>query len=200
MIRRPPRSTLFPYTTLFRAGEELLNAVARRLKSVVRTADTLVRLGGDEFVIVLAPIESRDQAKEVAARAIQALRPPLRLLGVDVHTSPSIGIAFYPADGGSAESLLAHADAAMYAAKQSGRGTFECYAAGMGTSTQERFLLESDLHTALTAGQIELHHPPKNHTPPGLGHNPQALIPWPHPPPRRFAAEKFISLPQEGGL
>ena len=183
-----------------RAGDELLKEVARRLKSVVRTADTLVRLGGDEFVIVLAPIESREQAKEVAARAIQALRPPLRLLGVDVHTSPSIGIAFYPADGGSAESLLAHADAAMYAAKQSGRGTFECYAAGMGTSTEERFLLESDLHGALTAGQFELHYQPKIDTASGLVHSAEALIRWRHPQRGLLTAELFIPLAEECGL
>src|SRR2546421_2343750 len=67
MIRRPPRSTLFPYTTLFRSGDELLKEVARRLKSVVRTADTLVRLGGDEFVIVLA--RSEEHTSELQSRS-----------------------------------------------------------------------------------------------------------------------------------
>src|SRR6202043_982107 len=100
-----------------RAGDELLQEVARRLVSVIRTIDTVARFGGDEFVLLASTIAGIEDAPRLAARAIEALQPPVRVAGIDVHTSVSIGIAIYPADGGSIEALLAHADAAMYSAK-----------------------------------------------------------------------------------
>src|ERR1700676_593592 len=97
-----------------RAGDELLQEVARRLVGVVRTIDTVARFGGDEFVLLASTIAAIEDAPRLAARALEALQPPVRVAGIDVHTSVSIGIAIYPADGGSIDALLAHADAAMY--------------------------------------------------------------------------------------
>src|ERR1700722_12188980 len=84
-----------------RAGDELLQEVARRLCTVVRTADTVARFGGDEFVLVGSSIVDAEDALHLAARAIESLRAPVRIAGIDVHTSPSIGIALYPEDGAS---------------------------------------------------------------------------------------------------
>src|ERR1700689_5530502 len=128
------------------AGDELLKEVAQRLKGVVRSMDTLVRLGGDEFVIVMASIQTRDQVPVIATRAIEVLKPPIRLQGVEVRTSVSIGIAFYPSDGVTVEMLLAHADAAMYSAKESARGTYQCFSTSTSTSTRDRIKFESELH------------------------------------------------------
>src|SRR6202140_4277168 len=95
-----------------RAGDELLQEAARRLNTCVPTADTVARFGGDEFVLLASSIVDVEDAPRLAARAIEALQPPVRIAGVDVHTSASIGIALYPADGGSIDALLSHADAA----------------------------------------------------------------------------------------
>src|ERR1700722_580522 len=84
-----------------RAGDELLQEVARRLSAVARTADTVARFGGDEFVLVGSSIVDAEDALHLAARAIESLRAPVRIAGIDVHTSPSIGIALYPEDGAS---------------------------------------------------------------------------------------------------
>src|SRR6202790_833487 len=121
-----------------RAGDELLREVAQRLKSVVRDIDTVVPLVGDEFVVVLAASPERDAAQRAAARIIEAMQAPVRVAGVEIHTSPSIGIAFYPDDASSPENLVAHADAAMYSAKHRGRNNFQCFAPGMDTTPQDR--------------------------------------------------------------
>ena len=81
------------------AGDELLQEVARRLTGLVRSVDTVARMGGDEFVLLITSISHADDAKRLANRAIEALQAPVRIAGIDVHTSPSIGIAFYPHDG-----------------------------------------------------------------------------------------------------
>jgi diguanylate cyclase len=183
-----------------RAGDELLKEVAQRLRGVVRSVDTLVRLGGDEFVIVVASIQNREQVPAIAIRAIEALKPPICLQGVDVRTSASIGVAFYPTDGATGEMLLAHADAAMYGAKQSARGTYQCYATSTSTSTRDRVKLESELHAALAAGQFELHYQPKVDTASGRVHSAEALIRWRHPERGLLLPAVFIPVAEDCGL
>jgi diguanylate cyclase (GGDEF)-like protein len=183
-----------------RAGDELLKEVALRLKGVVRGMDTLVRLGGDEFVIVLASVQTPDQAHAIATRAIEALKPPIRLQEVDVRTSVSIGIAFCPSDGVTVEMLLAHADAAMYSAKQTAHGTYHCFATSTSTFTRDRVKFESDLHAALAAGQFELYYQPKVDTATGRVHSAEALIRWRHPERGLLLPEDFISIAEECGL
>ncbi len=97
-----------------RAGDELLCEVAQRLKGAIRAVDTIARLGGDEFVIIFDGPMTRAEALEMGKRLLKVMEAPMRLLGIDVHVSPSIGIAFYPHDGATVDTLLAHADAAMY--------------------------------------------------------------------------------------
>src|SRR6266480_1505205 len=103
-----------------RAGDELLREAAQRLSHAVRAVDTTARLGGDEFVILLGGPVTQAEAVEIGKRAIQQMEPSMRLLGIDVHISPSIGIAFFPRDGTSVDTLIARADAAMYSAKERG--------------------------------------------------------------------------------
>src|ERR1700722_17116674 len=118
-----------------RAGDELLQEVARRLTAVVRPSDTVARFGGDEFVLIGPSIGDEDDAAALAARVMDVLQAPVRIAAIDIHTSPSIGIAMYPDDGTTMQALLAHADAAMYSAKQHGRGNFRRYEAGMDANT-----------------------------------------------------------------
>ena len=183
-----------------RAGDDLLREVAQRLKSAVRAVDTTARLGGDEFVILVDGPVMRAEAVAIGRRAIDVMRPSMRLLGIDVHISPSIGIAFYPGDGATVDALLARADAAMYTAKDRGRNNVRCYAEGMTTATQDRVRLESELHEALRSGQFELHYQPKVDTASGRINSAEALIRWRHPQRGLVPPKDFIPVAEECGL
>jgi diguanylate cyclase len=182
------------------AGDELLNRVATRLRGVVREVDTVARVGGDEFVLVLGPDADRPDAVTVAHNVIAALKSPVTITGVPLHISTSVGIAFYPQDGTAPDKLLAHADAAMYCAKQRGRNILQCYEPGMDTSTRERVQLESDLHVALARQQFELLYQPKVETATDSFHSAEALIRWHHPELGVIMPEDFIPLAEESGL
>lgn len=183
-----------------RAGDELLRVVAQRLTQAVRSVDTAARFGGDEFVILLAGPVTRAEAIEIGKRAIACMEPAVQLLGIDVHISPSIGIAFYPEDAGSVDGLLARADAAMYSAKERGRNNVQCYEEGMNAITQDRVKLESELYEALRAGQFELHYQPKVDTETGRINSAEALIRWRHPQRGLVPPAEFIHIADECGL
>jgi diguanylate cyclase len=182
------------------AGDHLLQQVARRLTEVIRDVDTVARLGGDEFVIVLSPGTTRQDAATVAQRIIEAMQPVVEIAGITIHTSPSIGIAFYPEDGATVEALVAHADAAMFAAKHRGRNNVQCYAAGMEAGTHDKVRLESDLHAALARGEFELYYQPKVDTMSGTFYSAEALIRWRHPEKGLVSPAAFIPLAEECGL
>ncbi|TLY83023.1 MAG: EAL domain-containing protein [Gammaproteobacteria bacterium] len=183
-----------------RAGDALIKEVAHRLAGVARGTDTVGRLGGDEFLFIMDRLAKHEDAEHIARRAVKALELPIRLDGVDLHTSASIGIAMFPADGKSAEALIANADAAMYCAKQRGRNNIQCYAEGMNSATQERVKLESDLHQALSLKQLELHYQPKVDTKTGLIHGVEALARWRHPQRGLVPPGEFIPLAESCGL
>lgn len=183
-----------------RAGDELLKEVASRLKGVVRDVDTVARLGGDEFVLIITPSPELDAAQQVARRIIDAMQASVRIAGIEIHTSPSIGIAFYPNDAATIETLLAHADAAMYCAKQRGRNNFQCFMPGMNTATQQKVRLESDMRIALDKKQFELHYQPKVNTATGVMHGAEALLRWHHPERGAISPSEFIPIAEECGL
>ncbi|HTU68265.1 MAG TPA: EAL domain-containing protein [Steroidobacteraceae bacterium] len=182
------------------AGDELLNETAQRLRGVVRKVDTVARVGGDEFVLVLSPMSTREDATTVARKVIDAMRAQVRVGGVDLHVSTSVGIAMYPDDGTTADSLLAHADSAMYCAKNRGRNLVQHYDAGMDNATRERVKRENDLHGALSRGELELYYQPKVDTQSQKFHSAEALIRWNHPDHGTIAPEQFIPLAEESGL
>jgi diguanylate cyclase (GGDEF)-like protein len=183
-----------------RAGDELLCEVAERLRGAIRSVDSIARLGGDEFVIVFDGPMTRAETLEMGKRLLKVMEPPMRLLGIDVHVSPSIGIAFYPRDSATIDTLLAHADAAMYHAKERGRNNVQCYTESMGTVTQERVKLGSELHEALRGGQFELHYQPKVDTKTGRINSAEALIRWRHPQRGLLLPAEFIQIADECGL
>lgn len=183
-----------------RAGDTLLQEVAQRLTGAVRAIDTVARLGGDEFVVILNAIADRLEAETTARRAIEAFQAPITIDGIDVHTAPSIGIAYYPDDGTSVDALIAHADAAMHCAKQNGQNKVLCFAASMSEGISNKVKLESDLHRALSQGQFELHYQPKVDTATGAIRSAEALIRWRHPERGLVPPSEFIPLAEECGL
>jgi diguanylate cyclase (GGDEF)-like protein len=183
-----------------RAGDELLQEVARRLSGIVRDVDTVVRSGGDEFMLIINPVASREDGELVAKRAIEALKATLRITGVETHTTPSIGIAFYRADGTTVETLIAHANAAMHCAKQRGRNNAQCFEAGMDTQTRETARLQSDLHDAISLNQFELYYQPKVEVASGAVRSAEALIRWRHPERGLVSPAEFIPFAEDSGM
>ena len=182
------------------AGDELLSRVAVRLRGVINEVDTVARIGGDEFVLLLESVATRDEALRIAQLAIEALQSPVRIADMNLHVSSSIGVAFYPGHGVNADQLLAHADAAMYCAKQRGRNNLQVFEPGMDTGTRERVKLESDLHSALRNGELELHYQPKVDTDTDSFDSVEALVRWRHPERGLIMPEDFIPLAEECGL
>ena len=114
------------------AGDEVLQTVARRLKSVVRDADTVSRHGGDEFLVLLSEVKEPEDAAMVAEKILGALALPCRIGENVLQLSASLGITLYPADGEDAQTLIAHADAAMYVSKRRGGGNYKLYSEERG--------------------------------------------------------------------
>ena len=180
------------------AGDMFLQEVSRRLARSIRDGDTLARQGGDEFVFVLNAPSGEAEGEMVARRAQAALAEPMRIDGIDIHTSASIGIAVFPRDGDRPDMLLANADAAMYHAKQKGSG-LQHFAANMGGTAQYRLRLESDLHSALKNGEFEVHYQPKVDTLTGLVRSAEALLRWRHPARGLIPPAEFIPVAEETG-
>jgi diguanylate cyclase len=182
------------------AGDELLQEVARRLCGLLRKEDTLARLGGDEFVLLIHEIDSPKDAEVVARKILSQVAQPIRLAGLDVHVSPSVGICLCPDDAVDSETLLQHADAAMYHAKKKGRNTFQFFAPAMNAFARERLELESGLRTALAQREFELHYQPKVDIATGRIESAEALIRWRHPKRGLIPPGGFIPLAEETGL
>jgi diguanylate cyclase len=183
-----------------RTGDALLQEVARRLVDVVRNIDTVARLGGDEFVIVLSSVSDRADAEVAAERALEAFHTPVVVDGADIHISPSIGIAFYPADGTTIDALMAHADAAMYCAKQSGRSKIQQFKADMVKGLSNRIKLETDLRRALSLGQLELYYQPKVDLATAAVTSAEALVRWRHPQRGLLLPTEFVPIAEDCGF
>ena len=178
------------------AGDELIRQVGQRLRSVVRSDDTLARLGGDEFVVLL-----HADAEQVAARIGDALRAPFVVEGRELFISCSIGIATAPEDGTTYEELLQHADAAMYDAKASGRATFSTYEAHEQVEGKRELLeLESSLHRAVGNGELVVLYQPQVDLVTGRVVGAEALVRWDHPTLGRLAPDRFLHLAEESGV
>jgi diguanylate cyclase (GGDEF)-like protein/PAS domain S-box-containing protein len=183
------------------AGDELLKIVAARMVHRVRAIDTVVRLGGDEFVILLF-----DQPKNIdmIAATLQKIRAaiaePIRIAGRDFQITSSIGLANYPNDGTDADMLLAHADAAMYRAKEIGRDNFQFYTPELNLRVHEKFLLQEELRNAVAREEFVLLYQPQVDLRTGRIFAVEALIRWRHPTLGMVSPGKFIPIAEETGL
>lgn len=181
-------------------GDELLKQAAQRLQRVLRETDTLARVGGDEFTVLLPDMHSREDATVVASKLVGALAQPFSIDGCDVFLSASVGIAVYPDDGEDSETLLRHADIAMYDIKSQGRNGFGFFLPIMDEMSSRRLSLEGELRRALELGQFELHYQPQVDTLSRqiVGH--EALIRWHHPSKGLISAGGFLDIVEEIGM
>lgn len=182
-------------------GDLLLIEASRRLQGCVRESDVVARLGGDEFVVLLdATGVAMDAAASVAHKILNSLGRPYTIEGNTLHSTPSIGISIYPVDGRDAETLMKHADTAMYHAKELGRNNAQFFTAAMNAAADERMVLERELRQALQEGHFELFYQPKVVTGDGSLSGVEALIRWQHPQRGIVPPDTFIPIAEEVGL
>lgn len=182
------------------AGDELLQVVAQRLREAVHTDDTVARLGGDEFVILLEDLKDADTLPRAAERVNQALVDPIHLRGKSLVMTASIGIGRFPDDAADAETLVQHADAAMYRAKTLGRNRIAYYSPAITQEIQRRLELEHDLRQALRRNEFELYYQPQFSAITGRLVAVEALIRWQHPTRGFVQPDSFIAIAEETGL
>jgi diguanylate cyclase len=181
------------------AGDELLRLVAQRLTQVLRTDDTIARLGGDEFGLVLPRVTDPDLVRELLTNVSEHLGEEFLLGTVPMAVEASFGVSLYPAHGDSVESLLQHADAAMYQAKR-GRSNIALYAADDAPQISHRLVLQSELRRALERDELILHYQPKIDLSDGRICGVEALVRWAHPTRGLLGPGQFLPTVEQSGL
>ncbi len=186
------------------AGDALLRAVAERLGATLRREDTLARLGGDEFVLLWNGLKSAEDAQALAQRVHSILARPFSVEGRMLSVGASIGVAVYPGDGRDFAELLRNADAAMYYAKESGRGTSRFFSPALHERSAARLRLENDLRSALARSELILNWHPVVRGPATRGRGQvvgaEALVRWRHPERGLLMPDEFVPLAEESGL
>ena len=181
-------------------GDELLKAVADRLRSSTRATDTVARFGGDEFAVVASDTADPADAALLADKLIRAINAPFSIVGNDIHTGASIGIAAYGPDATDAETLLSHADVALYRAKSEGRGKYRFFTEEMDVEVQNRVTLGGELRVAIDAGQLFLMYQPQVIIDTGQITGVEALVRWRHPRRGVIGPDSFIRVAEQIGV
>jgi diguanylate cyclase (GGDEF)-like protein len=181
-------------------GDLLLQEIARRLQSLLRTNEVLARLGGDEFALIVPSVRSRPAIEELAKCMIEAAQKPFNIGGHRICSGISIGIAIGPCDGKNSDDLLIAADLALYAVKAQGRGNYKFYNAAMNRELKERRQLEVDLRDAVERNELELYYQPILNLRSNILTGFEALARWRHPRNGMVPPTVFIPLAEDTGL
>ncbi|AFL51582.1 bifunctional diguanylate cyclase/phosphodiesterase [Sinorhizobium fredii] len=182
------------------AGDAVLRQVSARLVQSVRPADVVARLGGDEFAIIHPLATTHDDAVRLARRVIDTLCEPFTIEGVSATVGASVGIAFAPDDGTSADELIKAADIALYNAKASGRGTYKRFDLAMHAQLQAHQQVKIALRGALQRNEFELHYQPLISLRSRRVTGCEALLRWRNPERGMVAPSEFIPIAEETGL
>jgi diguanylate cyclase (GGDEF)-like protein/PAS domain S-box-containing protein len=192
-------------------GDELLCQAAARIKDCVRASDhvakfvpkvdnRVARLAGDEFTILLDEVDSVEETAEIADRLNQAFKEPFMISEKPLYVTVSIGITMYPNDGHNVQTLLQHADVAMYHAKESGRSNYQFFSESMNNYLMQRLELETELRLALQQEQFELYYQPQYESATKKITGFEALLRWRHPVKGLLTPDKFIDIAESTGL
>ncbi|MET0709572.1 MAG: EAL domain-containing protein [Tardiphaga sp.] len=186
-------------------GDELLKAIAVRLRNCVRAEDVVARLGGDEFAIVQTAVTTEGDITDLVGRIYEAIREPFECLGHRLLTDASIGIARAPRDGSDLDSLLKNADLAMYGAKADGRRTYRFFEPQMDAKVKARRAMELDLRQAIaeggfTAGGFEVYYQPLVDLSSDAITGCEALLRWRHPERGMVSPAEFVPVAEEIGI
>lgn len=182
------------------AGDNLLVEAARRVSSCLRGTSTVARLGGDEFLVVLPGLADMEASIQVAQRILSTFQPPYILNGQEVFVTTSIGIAIFPNDSDNSGTLLQHADAAMYQAKNKGKSAYAVFKPEMTEVSHERLQMESLMRRALDQQEFEVYFQPIVRTDTGQLAFAEALLRWNSPSLGMVMPDRFIPLAEETGL
>jgi diguanylate cyclase (GGDEF)-like protein/PAS domain S-box-containing protein len=181
-------------------GDRLLEAVAARLKTCTRASDTIARLGGDEFVIIIPDTAGHEDIEHVVMKLLRKIAEPIQVGEHELQVTASVGIAQFPENGESAETLLQYSDAALYDAKKKGRGRFCFFSPALTEATQKRHKLESDLQLAFSRDEFVVHYQPIVDTNSGSITGVEVLLRWKHPTIGLIPPDQFIPQLEELGL
>ncbi len=181
-------------------GDALLREVAQRLRIPLRASDVVARLGGDEFVILLQELTDHKKIAKVAQNVLNAFTQPIMIQDTECRITVSIGISIYGADAQDEETLMKHADAAMYVAKEEGKDNFQFYSHSLHQRTQGKLDLEANLRNALNRNELTLHYQPKLDLRSGMIAGVEVLLRWQSPPLGNIAPDTFIPVAEESGL
>ncbi len=181
------------------AGDRLLVAAGRRIRHSVRASDCVARFGGDEFTVLLEDLSSATAESVTSQKICLALAAPFDIDGYDIYVSASIGISVYPADGTDGNTLLKHADSAMYLAKKNGSG-YEFYESGMEAAISDHVQMEGALRRAEERNELLVHYQPKQILATGALSGVEALVRWNYPKFGMISPVRFIPLAEETGL
>jgi diguanylate cyclase (GGDEF)-like protein len=181
-------------------GDLLLQDLGRRLGQCLRAGDVLARLGGDEFVVLLPELQEPSGAAAVADMILTVVSKPLMARGQEFHVTASIGISTFPDDGKNEQTLMKHADIAMYRAKDAGKNKFRFYSDQPDSAALDRLSLETRLRQAVDRGEFELHYQPKVDLITGQVVGVEALLRWRQPQLGSVSPADFIPVAEETGL
>ncbi|UPK27252.1 EAL domain-containing protein [Bradyrhizobium sp. 195] len=181
-------------------GDELLKAIAGRLRGCLKQGDLIARLGGDEFAVIQTAIQSPADVLAFVTRIYQAIRQPYHCLGHQLSTDASIGIALAPQDGTDLDQLVKNADLAMYGAKAQGRRSHRFFEPEMDASAKARLSMEQDLRQALVNGGFEIHYQPLVDLRTNEVSGCEALLRWRHPERGMVSPAEFIPVAEDTGL
>src|SRR5215470_4737130 len=181
-------------------GDELLKAVAARLRGCIRDCDLIARLGGDEFAVIQTSVKGVNDVLDFVTRIREAVRQPFQCLGHHLSSDASIGIALAPQDGTDLEQLIKNADLAMYGAKADGRRTYRFFEPAMDAAAKARLAMEQDLRQALVDGGFQLHYQPLVNLRSGEVSGCEALLRWRHPERGMVSPAEFIPVAEDTGL
>ncbi|MBB6250900.1 two-component system response regulator [Nitrospirillum iridis] len=181
-------------------GDQLLCAVAQRLRDTLRPDDTVARLGGDEFMVILEGIDRPETAAGMAEKILAALAVPITLEPHELAMSASIGISLFPENGRTRDDLIRAADTAMYAAKDLGRQGYAFYTPQMTIDAVAFMTSLSDLRRGLERGELVLHYQPQVTLDTGAVVGVEALIRWQHPDRGLLGAYDVIPIAEQSGL
>jgi len=181
-------------------GDLMLKGVAQRLARSVREGDTVARLGGDEFIILLSELTHAEDVGQVAGKLRDNMRQPIQVAGQEIFTSASIGACVYPGDGEDVDTLLKHADAAMYRAKSLGGNGYQLYKPTMNRRAVTRLGLEADLHRAVENREFLVYYQPEIDLKAEEIVGMEALVRWRHPQRGILLPATFIPVAEETGL
>ena len=183
-----------------RYGDLFLVAAAKRIQGLIRKSDLVARLGGDEFALLLTNAQHPEEFREVISRVVNGLRDPFQLDLKEIRTSVSAGVSFYPQDGNSTETLMRHADTALYQAKDQGRNNVRLFDSNRSNTIHKRAIIEHDFRVALEKDELTLHYQPLVGLEDGAILGLEALCRWEHPSVGKIMPDQFIAMAEQNGL